>query len=259
MAELFSLKNLRNYAQSFLQYRIDSRNLIHFLKNTIKYDTPDLRDVVISRLLKDAEKAFENEQMLELSEEELMNIMKRRPQVKAAKVMDVLIKWAKKKFALEAPKVEKKLEATEEPKKEEKEEVKDDVEMKEEKKDETTEETKKDEEKKEDTKVEEENKDTKVEEEKKDTETVEEKKDTEKVEETKEEKKEDAVKDEKANIMEVEEKPVELDLIVALQHFVKFVTWDHTDADYYLKGVKGKLILSMEDQNAALTQRVNKF
>ena len=59
--------------------------------------------------------------------------------------------------------------------------------------------------------------------------------------------------------MEVEEKPVELDLIVALQHFVKFVTWDHTDADYYLKGVKGKLILSMEDQNAALTQRVNKF
>ena len=250
MAELFSLKNLRNYAQSFLQYRIDSRNLIHFLKNT-----PDLRDVVISRLLKDAEKAFENEQMLELSEEELMNIMKRRPQVKAAKVMDVLIKWAKKKFALEAPKVEKKLEATEEPKKE----VKDDVEMKEEKKDETTEETKKDEEKKEDTKVEEEKKDTKVEEEKKDTETVEEKKDTEKVEETKEEKKEDAVKDEKANIMEVEEKPVEIDLIVALQHFVKFVTWDHTDADYYLKEVKGKLILSMEDQNAALTQRVNKF
>ena len=212
----FQLKELEELCTKFLQYRIDSRNLIHFLKNTIKYDTPDLRDVVISRLLKDAEKAFENEQMLELSEEELMNIMKRRPQVKAAKVMDVLIKWAKKKFALEAPKVEKKLEATEEPKKE----VKDDVEMKEEKKDETTEETKKDEEKKEDTKVEEENKDTKVEEEKKDTETVEEKKDTEKVEETKEEKKEDAVKDEKADIMEVEEKPVELDLIVALQHFI---------------------------------------
>ena len=41
--------------------------------------------------------------------------MKRRPQVNAAKVMDVLIKLAKKKFALEASKVEKKLEATEEP------------------------------------------------------------------------------------------------------------------------------------------------
>ena len=56
-----------------MQYRIDSRNLIHFLKNTIKYDTSDLRDVVISRLLKDAEKAFENEQMMDLSEEEIQS------------------------------------------------------------------------------------------------------------------------------------------------------------------------------------------
>ena len=64
------------------------------MKNTIKYDTPDLRDIVIARLLN--------------SEEELMNIMSRKPQVKASKVMDVLIRWAKKKLALEAPKVEKK-------------------------------------------------------------------------------------------------------------------------------------------------------
>ena len=28
---------------------LDARNLIHFLKNTIKYDTPDLRDIVIAR------------------------------------------------------------------------------------------------------------------------------------------------------------------------------------------------------------------
>ena len=56
-----------------MQYRIDSRNLIHFLRNTIKYDTSDLRDVVISRLLKDAEKAFENEQMMDLSEEEIQS------------------------------------------------------------------------------------------------------------------------------------------------------------------------------------------
>ena len=47
-----------------------SRNLIHLLKNTSKYDTPDLRDVVITRLLKDAKKAFENEQMLDLNDEE---------------------------------------------------------------------------------------------------------------------------------------------------------------------------------------------
>merc|ERR1719278_247550 len=106
--KIFQLKELEELCTKFLQYRIDSRNLIHFLKNTIKYDTPDLRDVVIARLLKDADKAFDNEQMLDLSEEELMNIMSRRPQVKARKAMDVLIKWAKKKFALEAPKVEKK-------------------------------------------------------------------------------------------------------------------------------------------------------
>ena len=54
------LKEVEELCTKFLQYRIDSRNLIHFLKNTIKYDTPDLRDVVIARLLKDAEKAFEN-------------------------------------------------------------------------------------------------------------------------------------------------------------------------------------------------------
>ena len=120
------------------------------MKNTIKYDTPDLRDVVIARLLKDADKAFDNEQMLDLSEDELYNIMAKRPRVKGSKVMDVLIKWAKKRFALEALKVEKKEEVVE---KEEKkvEEVKD-VEMIEEKRDDE----KKEEEKKEDTKKEEE-------------------------------------------------------------------------------------------------------
>ena len=125
------------------------------MKNTIKYDTPDVRDVGISRLLKDADKAFENEQMLDLSEEELMNIMSRRPQVKASKVMDVLIKWAKKKLALEAPKVEKKEDPVEETKTEDKkaEEIKDgDVEMKELKSDDVKEEEKTGDGKKEDVK-----------------------------------------------------------------------------------------------------------
>merc|ERR1712025_1467743 len=130
----FKLKELEDLCTKFLQYRIDARNLIHFLKNTIKYDTPDLRDVVIARLLKDADKAFDNEQMLELSEEELMNIMSKRPQVQGRKAMDVLIKWSKKKLVLEAPKVEKKEESTSEKKAED---AKDgDVEMKEDKKEE---------------------------------------------------------------------------------------------------------------------------
>merc|ERR1712148_56747 len=81
----------------------------------------------------DADKTFDNEQMLDLSHNELYNIMAKRPQVQGRKAMDVLLKWAKKQFALEAPKVEKKEEVVE---KEEKnvEEVKD-VEMTEEKKD----------------------------------------------------------------------------------------------------------------------------
>ena len=78
------------------------------MKNTIKYDTPYLRDVDIARLLKDADKAFDYEQMLDLSEDELYNIMAKRPRVKGSKVMDVLIKWTKKRFALEALKVEKR-------------------------------------------------------------------------------------------------------------------------------------------------------
>ena len=53
-----------------------------------------------------------------------------RPQVKARKVMNVLMKWAKKKLVLEAPKIEK----TEESEDAKKEGAKDDnVEMKEEK------------------------------------------------------------------------------------------------------------------------------
>merc|ERR1712088_890590 len=199
---MFQLKELEDLCTKFLQYRIDSRNLIHFLKNTIKYDTPDLRDVVIARLLKDADKAFDNEQMLDLSEEELMNIMSRRPQVKARKAMDVLIKWAKKKLALEAPKIEKAEESGEEAKKVE--EVKDDVEMKEDKaedakKDDATE-SKTDEEKKEDTKSEE-KKDGEEEKKKKEDTKSEEKKDGE------EEKKEDKKEDEE--IVELDEKPEE--------------------------------------------------
>merc|ERR1712066_156700 len=140
----FQLKELEELCTKFLQYRIDSRNLIHFLKNTSKYDTPDLRDVVISRFLKNADKGFEDEQILDLTEDELLNIMSRRPEVQARKVMEVLVKWAKKKYAaIEAPKEEPK---KEEPKKE-------GTKKEEEKKEETkTEEAKKDEPKKEDDK-----------------------------------------------------------------------------------------------------------
>ena len=39
----FDLKELEELCTKFLKYRIDSKNLVHFLKNTTKYDTPDLK------------------------------------------------------------------------------------------------------------------------------------------------------------------------------------------------------------------------
>jgi len=271
---MFQLKELEELCTKFLQYRIDSRNLIHFLKNTIKYDTPDLRDVVIARLLKDADKAFDNEQMLDLSEEELYNIMAKRPQVQGRKAMDVLIKWAKKKFALEAPKVEKK-EVEEEKKVEEvkdaetTEDKKDDVKKEEEKKDEVkkedekSEESKKDDEKKDEEKM---DVDAKPDEEKKDeakkdgeeSKKEEAKTDEKKAEEKKEDTKDDIVEiiDEKETAVE---EPIEYDYVAKLEKFVKFISWDHTDAPYYLKEVRGKKILSTEDQNEAMTKMLESF
>ena len=257
----FKLKELEDLCTKFLQYRIDARNLIHFLKNTIKYDTPDLRDVVIARLLKDADKAFDNEQMLDLSEEELMNIMSRRPQVKARKVMNVLMKWAKKKLALEAPKIENTEESGDEAKKVE--EVKDDdVEMKEEKAGDSKKEEKaddlKDGEAKTDDAKKEESTESKTDEDKKEDTKPEEKKDSE--EEKKDDKKET---DDKSEVVELDEKPEEKqseqDLVLAIQHFIKYITWDYSDAEYYLKEVKGKLALSMEDENLAMTQMLESF
>merc|ERR1711899_621296 len=109
--------------------------------------------------LKNAEKGFEDEQILDLTEDELLNIMSRRPEVTARKVMDVLIRWGKKKFAVEAPKPEPKKEEPkkEEPKKEDEkkeEEKKDDTKKGEEKKEEEKEAEKKDEAKEEEKKEE---------------------------------------------------------------------------------------------------------
>merc|ERR1712060_64685 len=97
----FDLKELEELCTKFLKYRIDSKNLVHFLKNTTKYDTPDLKEVVISRFVKDASSGFESDQVLELSESELLAIMERKPEVQAKKVMDVLIRWARKMYKAE--------------------------------------------------------------------------------------------------------------------------------------------------------------
>merc|ERR1712190_588695 len=137
----FDLKELEELCTKFLKYRIDSKNLVHFLKNTTKYDTPDLKEVVISRFVKDASNGFESDQVLEMGEQELLSIMERKPEVQAKKVMDVLIRWARKMY-----KAEKKIESGEAKEGEEKKED----EKKEDKKDEE----KKDDEKSDDKKKE---------------------------------------------------------------------------------------------------------
>jgi len=241
----FQLKELEELCTKFLQYRIDSRNLIHFLKNTSKYNTPDLRDVVISRFLKNAEKGFEDEQIMDLTEDEMLNIMSRRPEVSAKKVMDVLIRWGKKKFAIEAPKEEPK---KEEPKKEE------------EKKEETKkDEVKKDDEKKEESKDAEKKDETKEGEKKEEDKKDEAAKDGEKPEEKAEEKKEDKKTEEKVEEKKVEEKLAEVNLIDPLKSLVQYVKWEQGDAAYYLKEIRGKPILSMEAENNAMTQMLQAF
>merc|ERR1712112_281812 len=195
---------------------------------------------------------------------ELYNIMAKLPQVQGRKAMDVLIKWAKKKFALEAPKVEKK-EVEEEKKVEEVKDAETTEEKKDEvkKEDEKSEESKKDDEKKDEEKM---DVDAKPEEEKKDeakkdgeeSKKEETKADEKKAEEKKEDTKDDIVEiiDEKETVVEEQ---VELDYVAKLEKFVKFITWDHTDAPYYLKEVRGKKVLSTEDQNEAMTKMLESF
>merc|ERR1712212_357346 len=115
--------------------------------------------------------------------------------------------------------------------------------------------------KKDDVKKEEEKKDeVKKEDEKKDEakkDGEESKKEEAKTDEKKtEEKKEDA-KDDIVEIIDEKEtkveEPIEFDYVEKLEKFVKFITWDHTDAPYYLKEVRRKKVLSTEDQNEAMT------
>ena len=139
------------------------------------------------------------------------------------------------------------------------EEVKDDdVEMKEEKAGDSKKEEKaddlKDGEAKTDDAKKEESTESKTDEDKKEDTKPEEKKDSE------EEKKET---DDKSEAVELDEKPeekqTEQDLVLAIQHFIKYITWDYSDAEYYLKEVKGKLALSIEDENLAMTQMLESF
>merc|ERR1712066_849534 len=69
-------------------------------KNSCKYECPDLREVIINRFLKEAMVVLDDPAVLDLSEEELISLIEKEPEVQAKKLMSILIKWAKKRYSL---------------------------------------------------------------------------------------------------------------------------------------------------------------
>lgn len=61
---------------------------------------------MIKRIVKEALATFENDQILELSEPELLSIMERKPEVQAYKVIPVLVNWARKNVLYEVKNAE---------------------------------------------------------------------------------------------------------------------------------------------------------
>ena len=84
-----------------------------------------------------------------------------------------------------------------------------------------------------------------------------------KVDEEKKDDKKEAAAEDKSEVVELDEKPEEnipqQKLVLEIQPFVKYITWEYTDAEYYLIEVKEKLAHSMEDQNLAMTQMLESF
>jgi hypothetical protein len=100
-ARQFMLKDLEDLCTKFLKYRMDSQNIIEYMKNSTTYNAPDLREAVIQRFTKEANAVLANDEILELDQEELLDLLKTRPSMQARKLMDVLIRWAKKRYQLE--------------------------------------------------------------------------------------------------------------------------------------------------------------
>jgi len=196
----FQLKELEELCTKFLKYRLDSQNLLIYLKNSCKYECPDLREVIVNRFLKDALAVLDDPLVLNLSEGEFLTLIEKRPEVQGKKLMAVLIKWANKRYNIKGAgdePLEKKikLENDGEPKT-----IQSDS-------------------------AEEEN-----------VEKAEEKKEAEETNEV--------------------ENP---SLITYLQPFVQFIRWDHGDADYFLKEIHNKNIMTQEDENNALVEMLQSY
>merc|ERR1712184_234196 len=108
----FELKELEELTTKFLKYRLDSQNLLTYLKSSFRYDCPDLREVVTTRFLKEAIAVLDNPAILDLSQDEMLSLVERGPEVQGKKLMSVLIRWAKKRFGIaDTPAITKEEEA----------------------------------------------------------------------------------------------------------------------------------------------------
>jgi hypothetical protein len=107
-ARQFMLKDLEDLCTKFLKYRMDSQNIIDYLKNSTIYEAPDIRDAVIQRFTKEANSVLANDEILTLDKDELLDLLKTRPSMQARRLMDTLIRWAKKRYNLVPPKKEPK-------------------------------------------------------------------------------------------------------------------------------------------------------
>merc|ERR1712115_600818 len=79
-----------------------------------------------------------------------------------------------------------------------------------------------------------------------------------KLEETevkKEEEKKEGDKSEEEK-KKVEEKP---NLIPSLQPFIKYIHWDHADAEFFLKEVRNNKIMTEEEENVAMGEMLRSF
>ena len=67
------------------------------MRNSTKYEAPDLREVILNRFAKDADAVLDDEAMLDLNQEDLTNLMQKQPVCPAKKVVDMLIRWSRKR------------------------------------------------------------------------------------------------------------------------------------------------------------------
>ncbi len=94
----FQLQDLENLCTKFLKYRLDSSNLLAFLKSATRYDAQDLKEAVLARFQREANAVLAQDAMLDLSEGELVSLLETEPSVQASRLLEVLIKWAKKRY-----------------------------------------------------------------------------------------------------------------------------------------------------------------